>query len=158
MKHRILLFAAVILGVVSCTPAAIPDAQEPEVPAEPEAPIEVETVTPDVPTQENGYDGILATDAELDKVVSGDALYWENQTFGSTVYFALCIGVFNSKVENAARLMSKSLRNGGGEKTAKVNEARGAGSETSYLCALGKVACGVSCLHIGRRGFDIGEK
>ena len=85
MKHRILLFSAVILGVVSCTPAAIPDAQEPDVPEEPETPVEVETVTPDVPTQENGYDGILATDIEQDKVVSGDALYWENQTFGSKV-------------------------------------------------------------------------
>ncbi|MBQ9138067.1 MAG: carbohydrate-binding domain-containing protein [Alistipes sp.] len=46
---------------------------------------DVENYTPEIPIEENGYDGLLATDKALDVVVSGDATYWENTDFGSTV-------------------------------------------------------------------------
>ena len=45
----------------------------------------VENYTPEIPIEENGYDGMLATDKGSDTVVSGDETYWENTEFSSTI-------------------------------------------------------------------------
>lgn len=41
--------------------------------------------TPEISTDENGYDGLTATDGDADAVISGDETYWENKTYPSTV-------------------------------------------------------------------------
>ena len=45
----------------------------------------MENYTPEISTDENGYDGLTATDKESDTVIAGDETYWENLEFVTTV-------------------------------------------------------------------------
>ena len=38
----------------------------------------VENYTPEIPTDEDGYDGGTADDSGADNVVAGNSVYWEN--------------------------------------------------------------------------------
>ena len=74
------------------------------------------------------------------------------------LHLALSVGVLNTKIENAAGLVSQTLANGYGEHSAEVNEACGAGSKTCYLCALGELSGREACFHVIGSFGDIGEK
>lgn len=82
-----LLFA---MSLVACGDMPTP----PEMPTPPDMPgmggqeggeNDMENYTPEIPIEENGYDGLLATDKGSDTVVSGDETYWENTEFSSTI-------------------------------------------------------------------------
>lgn len=86
MKH-ILMIGALVLGVMSaCSPVDRPEDQmSPEIPGQENGENGVENYTPEISTDENGYDGQVATDADKDAVVAGDDIYWENQDFATLV-------------------------------------------------------------------------
>lgn len=85
MKRLILNVLTVSL-VFACTPIDRPDDQFPqEIPGQDSGENGVENYTPEIPTDENGYDGSLANDKNADAVVAGDATYWENLEFAKTV-------------------------------------------------------------------------
>ena len=44
-----------------------------------------ENYTPEIPTEEEGYDGTVSTDKGGDDVVPGDAIYWENIEYTNVV-------------------------------------------------------------------------
>ena len=100
---------------------------------------------------------VVAKDRALVEV---DAVFSEclDKTFSCASNLSLCVGVFNSKVEYTAGLVSKSFAYCGGEKTAKVNESCGGRSETSYLCALRENSCGISFFHIRRSCVYVRKK
>ena len=89
MKKTIIISAMTLFAVLSCTPVDRPDDMvPPEIPGMPgQDPGEngVENYTPEISTEENGYDGLTATDKESDAVIAGDETYWENQEFVTTV-------------------------------------------------------------------------
>ena len=78
-----------------------------------------------------------------------------DQTLGSTGYLALCVGVLNTQEEYAAALVCQTLTNGGGEQTAEMYKAGGAGGETGNLCALGQLSCGICRLNVGGRLSEV---
>ena len=45
----------------------------------------MENYTPEIPTDEDGYDGGTADDSDADNVVSANSLYWENVEFSNKV-------------------------------------------------------------------------
>ena len=89
MKKTIIISVLTLFAVLSCTPADRPDDMvPPEIPGMPgQDPGEnkVENYTPEISTEENGYDGLTATDKGADAVIAGDETYWENQEFVTTV-------------------------------------------------------------------------
>ena len=89
MKKTIIISALTLFAVLSCTPVDRPgDMVPPEIPGMPgqdPGENEVENYTPEISTDENGYDGLTATDKEADTVIAGDETYWENQEFLTTV-------------------------------------------------------------------------
>ncbi|MBQ8811676.1 MAG: carbohydrate-binding domain-containing protein [Bacteroidales bacterium] len=90
MKKTIIIISVLTLfAVLSCTPVDRPDDMvPPEIPGMPGqdgGENGVENYTPEISTEENGYDGLNATDKESDTVISGDVTYWENQDFSTTV-------------------------------------------------------------------------
>ena len=89
MKKTIIISALTLFAVLSCTPVDRPgDMVPPEIPGMPgqdPGENEVENYTPEISTDENGYDGLTATDKEADTVIAGDETYWENQEFVTTV-------------------------------------------------------------------------
>ncbi len=82
MKKTIIISVLTLSAILSCTPVDRPDDMVP-----PEIPGQngVENYTPEISTDENGYDGLTATDKEADTVIAGDETYWENQEFLTTV-------------------------------------------------------------------------
>ena len=89
MKKTIIISVLTLFAVLSCTPVDRPDGMvPPEIPGMPgqdSGENGVENYTPEISTEENGYDGLTATDKESDAVVPGDETYWENQEFVTTV-------------------------------------------------------------------------
>ena len=89
MKKTIIISALTLFAVLSCTPVDRPgDMVPPEIPGMPgqdPGENEVENYTPEISTEENGYDGLTATDKGADAVIAGDETYWENQEFVTTV-------------------------------------------------------------------------
>ena len=87
MKKTIIIISILTLfEVLSCTPVDRPDEMvPPEIPGRSGGENGVENYTPEISTDENGYDGLTATDKESDTVISGDVTYWENQDFSTTV-------------------------------------------------------------------------
>ena len=87
MKKTIIIISILTLfEVLSCTPVDRPDEMvPPEIPGQSGGENGVENYTPEISTDENGYDGLTATDKESDTVISGDVTYWENQDFSTTV-------------------------------------------------------------------------
>ena len=87
MKKTIIIISVLTLfAVLSCTPVDRPDDMvPPEIPGQDGGENGVENYTPEISTDENGYDGLTATDKESDTVISGDVTYWENQDFSTTV-------------------------------------------------------------------------
>lgn len=85
----IIISAMALFAALSCTPADRPDDMVPPgipgVPGQDGGENGVENYTPEISTEENGYDGLTATDNESDAVVPGDDTYWENQEFATTV-------------------------------------------------------------------------
>ena len=82
MKKFFLLSILPICWMLSCNPIDDnPEQNSPEIPEIPEIPETgnaEEIHTPDVPTGENGYDGLTADDKNADKVVAENEAYWEN--------------------------------------------------------------------------------
>lgn len=87
MKKTIIIISVLtLLAVLSCTPVDRPDDMvPPEIPGQNGGENGVENYTPEISPEENGYDGLTATDKESDTVISGDVTYWENQDFSTTV-------------------------------------------------------------------------
>ena len=86
MKKTIIISVLTLFAVLSCTPVDRPDDMlPPEIPGQNGGENGVENYTPEISTDENGYDGITATDKEADTVIAGDETYWENQEFLTTV-------------------------------------------------------------------------
>ena len=89
MKKTIIISALTLFAVLSCTPVDRPgDMVPPEIPGMPgqdPGENEVENYTPEISTEENGYNGLTATDKGADAVIAGDETYWENQEFVTTV-------------------------------------------------------------------------
>ena len=89
MKKTIIISVLTLFAILSCTPVDRPDDMvPPEIPGMPgQDPGEngVENYTPEISTEENGYDRLTATDKESDTVIAGDETYWENQEFVTTV-------------------------------------------------------------------------
>ena len=90
MKRITILCSCALAAMFACTPVDNPE--EPYGPGGPTGPIEngnvenvPENITPEIPSEENGYDGGTAEDKNEDVVVAGDAIYWENTTFANTV-------------------------------------------------------------------------
>ena len=100
---------------------------------------------------------VLADDRALVKFnsVGCKSLY---KSLSGTRHLALSVGVLDSQIKHAAALMSKALCNCCGEKSAEVNESRGAGSKSRYLSALGELSLGKSRLHILGKCADVGEE
>ncbi len=85
MKNFTLITLLAYLAI-ACSPIDRPDDQfPPQIPSQGNGENGAENYTPEISTDENGYDGSLATDKEFDVVVAGDNTYWENVTFGKTV-------------------------------------------------------------------------
>lgn len=85
MKNIMLGTLAACLAF-ACTPFDRPDDQYPqEIPGQGGGENGVENYTPEISTDEDGYDGLLASDKESDIVVSGDNTYWENVEFAKTI-------------------------------------------------------------------------
>lgn len=89
MKKTIIISALTLFAVLSCTPVDRPgDMVPPEIPGmsgQDPGENEVENYTPEISNEENGYDGLTATDKGADAVIAGDETYWENQEFVTTV-------------------------------------------------------------------------
>ena len=86
MKKTIIISVLTLSAVLSCTPVDRPDDMvPPEIPGQNGGEDGVENYTPEISTDENGYDGLTATDKEADTVIAGDETYWENQEFLTTV-------------------------------------------------------------------------
>lgn len=86
MKKTIIISVLTLSAVLSCTPVDRPDDMlPPEIPGQNGGENGVENYTPEISTDENGYDGFTATDKEADTVIAGDETYWENQEFLTTV-------------------------------------------------------------------------
>ena len=86
MKKTIIISVLTLSAVLSCTPVDRPDDMvPPEIPGHNGGEDGVENYTPEISTDENGYDGLTATDKEADTVIAGDETYWENQEFLTTV-------------------------------------------------------------------------
>ena len=90
MKRITILCSCALAAMFACIPVDNPE--EPYGPGGPTGPIEngnvenvPENITPEIPSEENGYDGGTAEDKNEDVVVAGDAIYWENTTFANTV-------------------------------------------------------------------------
>ena len=84
--RNIILFAFAACVAFACTPYDRTDDQYPqEIPEEGGGENGVENYTPEISTDEDGYDGLLATDKDADAVVAGDDAYWENIEFTKTV-------------------------------------------------------------------------
>ena len=64
----------------------------------------------------------------------------------------------NTEVEHTARLVGQTFANHNGEQTAEVDEARGAGGETSYLGAVGELTGRELGFDFLRRLGDVGEE
>ena len=86
MKKTIIISVLTLFAVLSCTPVDRPDDMvPPEIPGQNGGENGVENYTPEISTDENGYDGLTATDKESDTVIAGDETYWENLEFVTTV-------------------------------------------------------------------------
>lgn len=86
MKRTTALCLTALCCMIACRPLSWPDhMMPPELPGEENGENGVENNTPEIETDEDGYDGKTATDKDNDKVVPGDAAYWENQEFTSSV-------------------------------------------------------------------------
>ena len=84
MKRITIISACALAALFACTPI-----DKPDVPDDPQEEVNGENApenfTPEIPTEENGYDGGTADDKTEDVVVTGDPVYWENVTFTNTV-------------------------------------------------------------------------
>lgn len=86
MKKTIIISVLTLSAILSCTPVDRPDDMvPPEIPGQNGGENGVENYTPEISTDENGYDGLTATDKEADTVIDGDETYCENQEFLTTV-------------------------------------------------------------------------
>jgi hypothetical protein len=83
MKTHYALMAALCV-LIACTP--LDDSDDQLLPDVPEQGENVEDdYTTEIPTNESGYDGILAADKDSDKVVAGEDIYWENEQLKNKV-------------------------------------------------------------------------
>lgn len=86
MKKTIIISVLTLSAILSCTPVDRPDDMvPPEIPGQNGGENGVENYTPEISTEENGYDGFTATDKESDIIIAGDETYWENQGFVTAV-------------------------------------------------------------------------
>ena len=86
MKKTIIISVLTLSAILSCTPVDRPDDMvPPEIPGQNGGENGVENYTPEISTEENGYDGFTATDKESDIIIAGDETYWENQRFVTAV-------------------------------------------------------------------------
>ena len=86
MKKTIIISVLTLSAILSCTSVDRPDDMvPPEIPGQNGGENGVENYTPEISTDENGYDELTATDKEADTVIAGDETYWENQEFLTTV-------------------------------------------------------------------------
>lgn len=81
MKRFNLITLSVLICLGACNPLDRYQDQQPDQDNE----NGVENYTPEIPTDENGYDGGTADDSEADNSVTGNSLYWENMEFSTTV-------------------------------------------------------------------------
>lgn len=81
MKRFFLNILAISL-ILACSKEE--GAQNQSTPEPPKDNVE-ENYTPEISTDENGYDGLKATDLTSDSIVSGDETYWENSKFDTKV-------------------------------------------------------------------------
>ena len=82
--RRLILSALVVSLAFACTPVDRPDDQlPPELPGQESGENGVENYTPEISTDEDGYDGAQADDK--DAVVAGDDRYWENVELTKTI-------------------------------------------------------------------------
>ena len=77
MKRFILITLSVLICLGACNPLDRHQDQDNE--------NGVENYTPEIPTEENGYDGGTADDSEADNSVADNSLYWENVEFSTKV-------------------------------------------------------------------------
>lgn len=84
MKRITIISACALAALFACTPI-----DKPDVPDDPQEEVNGENApenfTPEIPSEENGYDGGTADDKTEDVVVNGDPIYWENVTFSKKV-------------------------------------------------------------------------
>ena len=84
MKRITIISACALAALFACTPI-----DKPDVPDDPQEEVNGENApenfTPEIPTEENGYDGGTADDKTEDVVVNSDPIYWENVTFSKKV-------------------------------------------------------------------------
>lgn len=81
MKRFFLNILAISL-ILACSKEE--GAQNQSTPEPPKDNVE-ENYTPEISSDENGYDGLKATDLTSDSIVSGDETYWENSKFDTKV-------------------------------------------------------------------------
>ena len=84
MKRFNLITLSVLISLGACNPLDRYQDQYPEYPDK-DNENGVENYTPEIPTDENGYDGGTADDSEADNSVAGNSLYWENVEFATKV-------------------------------------------------------------------------
>lgn len=83
MKRITIISTCALAVLFACTPIDPDGPQNPEEEGNKEN--VTENFTPEIPSEENGYDGGTADDKKEDVVVSGDPIYWENVTFANKV-------------------------------------------------------------------------
>ena len=76
----------------------------------------------------------------------------------AALYLALLVGVLNTQVEHAARLVRQTLVHQRAVQVAQVHEARGAWPHAGHLRALRKLALRVARLDLLRRGMDMRKR
>lgn len=86
MKRILTISALALIGIMACSPTDRPfDQMPPEIPGQESGENGVENYTPEISTEENGYDGQIATDKSSDVVITDDETYWENLNIENTV-------------------------------------------------------------------------
>ena len=82
---RIIIYGVFALSfILACNPDDRPEGpMPPSFPGQEGGETGIGNYTPEIPVEENGYDGLMATDADADNIVAGDEAYWENMEFGT---------------------------------------------------------------------------
>lgn len=85
---RIIIYGVFALSfILACNPDDRPEGpMPPSFPGQEGGETGIGNYTPEIPVEENGYDGLMAADADADNIVAGDEAYWENMEFGTTVH------------------------------------------------------------------------
>ena len=94
--------------------------------------------------------GVSAIEDVVDRVA--------DKRFRRTLDLALCVGILDSEIEYAARLMREPLVDHRAVNPAEMDKARGARREARHLGALRQIPFRIAFFDILRRQHDVGKQ